>query len=214
MDPEKVNYHYCDDLTTSPWPEGTRVLVTGAAGYVARRLIPELVSRGYIVRCMYRNNSCPPLLTHRRVEHVYADCLSMEELLPALEGVDYAYYLIHSMRLKKEEFIAKDQVAAKNFRESAEHHGVKRIIYLGGLGEKNDRMSQHLQSRREVGNILSQGKVPVIRVRAAIILGTGSASYELMKSLTLNNRIIPFLAEFNSKCQPVAIRDVIKYLVQ
>jgi uncharacterized protein YbjT (DUF2867 family)/uncharacterized protein YndB with AHSA1/START domain len=213
MDPEKVNYHYCDDLSTSPWPEGTRVLVTGAAGYVAHRLIPELVARGYIVRCMYRNKSCPPFLIHPRIEHVYADCLKMEELLPTLKDVDYAYYLIHSMRLKKEEFIAKDQKAAKNFRESAQLQGVKQIIYLGGLGEKNDRMSPHLRSRREVGIILSQGPVPVIRVRAAIIIGTGSTSYELMKSLTLHNRFIPFLPEFNSVCQPVAIRDVVKYLV-
>jgi hypothetical protein len=137
----------------------------------------------------------------------------MEELLPALKDVDYAYYLIHSMRLKKEEFIVNDQKAAKNFRESAEQHGVKRIVYLGGLGEKNDRMSPHLRSRREVGDILSGGNVPVIRVRAAVIIGTGSASYELIKSLTLNNRFIPFIPEFNSVCQPVAIRDVIKYMV-
>jgi hypothetical protein len=90
---------------------------------------------------------------------------------------------------------------------------VKRIVYLGGLGEKNDRMSPHLRSRREVGDILSGGNVPVIRVRAAVIIGTGSASYELIKSLTLNNRFIPFIPEFNSVCQPVAIRDVIKYMV-
>jgi uncharacterized protein YbjT (DUF2867 family) len=153
------------------------------------------------------------LLTHPRIEHVYADCLSMEELLPALKDVDYAYYLIHSMRLKKEEFIVNDLKAAKNFRESAEQHGLKRIIYLGGLGEKNDRMSPHLRSRREVGNILSQGHVPVIRVRAAVIIGTGSASYELLKSLILHHRFIPFIPEFNSLCQPVAIRDVIKYMV-
>jgi uncharacterized protein YbjT (DUF2867 family) len=213
MDPEKVNYHYCDDLPTHPWAEGTRVLVTGATGYVAHRLIPELVSRGYIVRCMHRNISFPALLNHPRIENVYADCLKKEELLSALEDVDYAYYLIHSMRLKKDEFIINDQKAAKNFRESAEHHGVKRIIYLGGLGEKNDLMSAHLRSRREVGNILAQSTVPAIRVRAAIIVGTGSASYELMKSLTLNNRFIPFLPEFNSVCQPIAVRDVIKYLV-
>jgi uncharacterized protein YbjT (DUF2867 family) len=213
MDPEKVNYHYCDDLPTCPWPEGTRVLVTGATGYVAHRLIPELVSRGYIVRCMYRNRSCPPFLTHPRIEHVYADCLKKDELLPALKDVDYAYYLIHSMRSKKDEFVENDQMAAKNFRESAEHHGIKRIVYLGGLGEKDDRMSPHLRSRREVGIILSQSSIPVIRVRAAIIVGAGSASYELLKSLTLNNRYIPFLPEFNSVCQPVAIRDVIKYLM-
>ena len=213
MDPEKVNYHYCDDLSTSPWPEGTRVLITGAAGYVAHRLIPELLARGYIVRCMYRNKKCPPLLDHPRLEYVYADCLNSEELHCALKEVDFAYYLIHSMRLKKAEFMQKDQLAAKNFRESAELHGLKRIIYLGGLGEKNERMSPHLRSRREVGNILSKGTVPVVRVRAAIIIGTGSTSYELMKSLTLHNRYIPFLPEFNSVCQPVAIRDVIKYLV-
>ena len=213
MDPEKVNYHYCDDLPTRPLQEGTRVLVTGAAGYVAHRLIPELVARGYIVRCMYRNRNCPPLLTHPRIEYVYADCHSKEELRSTLKDVDYAYYLIHSMRSKREEFNEKDKKAAENFREVAEYHEIKQIVYLGGLGEKNDRMSPHLRSRREVGNTLSAGPTPVTRVRAAIIIGTGSASYELLKSLILNNRFIPFLPEFNSVSQPVAIRDVIKYLV-
>ena len=213
MDPEKVNYHYTDDLSTNPWPKGTRVLVTGANGYVARRLIPELLFRGYTVRCMYRNKSSPPILSHPNIEVAYADCLNEEELHAALKGVDYAYYLIHSMREKNTEFVEKDQRAAKNFREAAERFGVKRIIYLGGLGEKNEQMSPHLRSRIEVGQILSQGSVPVIRVRAAIILGTGSASYELMKALIVNNRFIPFLPEFNSRCQPIAIRDVIKYLV-
>ena len=100
MNPEKVNYHYCDDLSTQPLPSGTRVLVTGANGYVASRLIPELVARGYIVRCMFRNNRCPPILKHTRIEVVYADCLVRDELATALEGVHTAYYLIHSMRSK------------------------------------------------------------------------------------------------------------------
>ncbi len=213
MDPEKVNYHYTDDLKTDPLPTGTRVLVAGANGYVAHRLIPELIFRGYMVRCMYRNRSCPPILSHPNIEVVYADCLNEEELHLAMEKVEYAYYLIHSMREKNNEFMQKDKMAAKNFREAAKRYGVKRIIYLGGLGEKNDKMSPHLQSRREVGQILSQGQVPVIRIRAAIIIGTGSASYELMKALILNNRFIPFLPEFNSQCQPIAIRDVIKYLI-
>jgi len=213
MDSEKVNYHYTDDLSTNPLPVGTRVLVTGANGYVAHRLIPELLFRGYIVRCMYRNRSSPPILSHPNMEVVYADCLNEEELQSAVENVDYAYYLIHSMRENNNEFVQKDQIAAKNFRDAAERCGVKRIIYLGGLGEKNDRMSSHLRSRREVGQLLTQGSVPVIRVRAAIILGTGSASYELMKAMIVNNRYIPFLSEFNSRCQPIAIRDVIKYLV-
>ncbi len=213
MDPEKVNYHYTDDLSTNPWPQGTRVLVTGANGYVAHRLIPELLFRGYTVRCMYRNTSAPPILSHPNIEVAYADCLNEEEINSAIEDVDYAYYLIHSMREKNNEFIEKDQRAARNFREAAERYGVKRIIYLGGLGEKKEQMSPHLRSRREVGHILTEGSVPAIRVRAAIIVGTGSASYELMKALIVNNRFIPFLPEFNSLCQPIAIRDVIKYLV-
>jgi uncharacterized protein YbjT (DUF2867 family) len=213
MDPEKVNYHYCDDLPTQPlWP-GARILVTGASGYVAHRLIPELVHRGYTVRCMFRNRSCPPLLTHSRIETVYADCLNEDDLARVMDGVDAAYYLIHSMRLKKEKFVETDQQAARNFREAARAAGLRRIIYLGGLGETGEHLSSHLKSRMEVGNILSQGTVPVIRIRAAIIIGTGSASYELLKSLILHNRLIPFLPQFNSLCQPVAIRDVIKYLV-
>ncbi len=213
MDPEKVNYHYCDDLPTTPLPETTRVLVTGANGYVAHRLIPELVHRGYIVRCMFRRKNPPPILNHSRIENVYADCLNKEELRLALKDVDAAYYLIHSMASKKEEFVQKDKLAATNFREAAEECGVKRIIYLGGLGEATQKLSPHLQSRMEVGQILSDGDIPVIRLRAAIILGTGSASYELLKSLVMYNRWIPYIPEFDSKCQPIAIRDVIKYLV-
>jgi len=213
MDPEKVNYHYTDDLPTKPlWP-GARILVTGASGYVAHRLIPELVHRGYTVRCMFRNRSCPPLLSHPRIETVYADCLSEADLARVMAGVDAAYYLIHSMRQKKEAFVETDKQAAGLFRDAARAAGVKRIVYLGGLGETVEQLSSHLKSRMEVGSILSQGTVPVIRLRAAIIIGTGSASYELLKSLILHNRWVPFLAQFNSRCQPVAIRDVIKYLV-
>ncbi len=213
MDPEKVNYHYCENLPTKPLKPGTRVLVTGANGYVAHRLIPELVERGYTVRCMFRNRNIHPLLKHLRIENVFADCLHREELVPALQGVEYAYYLIHSMRASKSEFVDRDKRAASNFIRAAEEAGVKRILYLGGLGETNERLSPHLKSRMEVGGILSSGSVPVIRLRAAIIIGTGSASYELLKSLVTHNRLIPFLPEFDSKCQPIAIRDVIKYLV-
>ena len=213
MDPEKVNYHYCDDLPTKPLPGNLKVLVTGANGYIARRLIPELVHRGYFVRCMVRNKHFQPLLSHPRIEFVYADCLDQDELNLAMEGINTAYYLIHSMRLKKNEFHATDKKAAENFVAVAEARGIKKIIYLGGLGETGKKLSPHLQSRMEVGAILAKSSIPVIRLRAAIIIGTGSASYELLKSLVLHNRWIPFLPEFNSKCQPIAIRDVIKYLV-
>ncbi len=213
MDPEKVNYHYCDDLPTTPLPEGTKILVTGANGYVGHRLIPELIFRGYFVRCMFRRKSMPALLVHERIEVVYADCQNKDELRPALEDIEYAYYLIHSMRSKNDEFAEKDKLAAQNFIDVAEEGKVKRIIYIGGLGDNNEKLSEHLQSRMEVESILSSGTIPVIRLRAALILGTGSASYELVKSLVSYNRWIPFLPEFDSKCQPIAVRDVIKYLV-
>lgn len=213
MDPEKVNYHYCDDLTTTPLPPGTRVLVTGAGGYVARRLIPELVCRGYWVRCMFRSQRVPSHLTHPKIETVFADSLNKDELRAALRGIEVAYYLIHSMRLKTSHFLQMDNAAAKNFAELAKEAGVKKIIYLGGLGETRPDLSPHLRSRQEVGDILATAGVPVIRLRAAIIIGAGSASYELLKSMILHNRWIPFLPEFNSRCQPIAIRDVVKYLV-
>ncbi len=213
MDPEKVNYHYCSDLPTTPLPPNTRILVTGANGYVARRLIPELVARGYFVRCMFRIKRCPPILDHPRMELVYADCLKKDELFPVMKDIDVAYYMIHSMREKRAQFAKRDQKAAKNFIEVAEACGIKKVIYLGGLGETNENLSMHLRSRMEVGEILSNGKIDVIQLRAAIIIGSGSASYELLKSLVTRQRFIPFLPEFNSRCQPIAIRDVIKYLV-
>ena len=95
MDPEKVNYHYCDDLPTSPLPDVKTVLVSGANGYVARRLVPELLFRGYRVRCMLREKGMPQVLTHPNLEYVYADALNKGQLQLAMRGVDVAYYLIH-----------------------------------------------------------------------------------------------------------------------
>ena len=213
MDPEKVNYHYCDDLPTSPLPDVKTVLVSGANGYVARRLVPELLYRGYRVRCMFRKKPLAPLLSHPNLEYVYADGLDKNQLGPALQGIDVAYYLIHSMRMVKSKFRQADKDVARNFRMAAEEGGVKKIIYLGGLGETSKILSRHLQSRIEVGTTLSEGPIPVIRLRGAIIIGTGSTSYELLKSMIQHTRWIPFLPEFNSQCQPIAIRDVIKYLV-
>ena len=164
MDPEKVNYHYCDNLSTRVLPPSTRILVTGANGYVGHRLIPELVYRGYVVRCMFRKKRCPPILSHPNLEIVYADCLSKEELRPVLKGVHTAYYLIHSMRRKTQEFLEKDKQAAKNFVSVAEECGIQRIIYLGGLGEKNSNLSVHLRSRQEVGKILSKSRIPIVNL--------------------------------------------------
>ncbi|CAI2718963.1 SDR family oxidoreductase [Nitrospina watsonii] len=213
MDPEKVNYHYCDDLPTQPLPAGTSVLVTGANGYVARRLVPELLHRGYRVRCMLRNRVLTPILEHPNLEYVYADALDKDSLRDALSGMQVAYYLIHSLRLEKKKFTQAEKIAARNFKEAAEECALKKIIYLGGLGEECKDISWHLKSRMEVGTILSEARMTVVHLRAAIIIGTGSASYEMLKSMILHMRWIPFLPEFNSLCQPIAIRDVIKYLV-
>ncbi|MCZ6512629.1 MAG: NAD(P)H-binding protein, partial [Nitrospinae bacterium] len=213
MNPEKVNYHYCDDLPTASLPDVKTVLVSGASGYVARRLVPELLFRGYRVRCMLREKGMPQVLSHPNLEYVYADALHKDQLQPAMKGIDVAYYLIHSMRIVNRKFRQADKTAAKNFREVAEEYGIKKFFYLGGLGETSKIVSRHLQSRMEVGTILSEGSIPVIRLRCAIIIGTGSTSYELLKSMILHTRWITFLPEFNSRCQPIAIRDVIKYLV-
>ncbi len=156
---------------------------------------------------MLRKKYSQPLLNHPRIEYVYADCLIREDLHRVLQDIDMAYYLIHSMRLKKSRFRESDKIAAENFVAVAEACGLKKIIYLGGLGETHEQLSPHLKSRLEVGDTLAKSSIPVIRLQAAIIIGTGSASYELLKTLVYHNRWIPFLTEFNSKCQPIAIRD-------
>ncbi len=125
MDPEKVHYSYCDELTTTPLAPNTKVLVTGANGYVSQRLIPELVHRGYLVRCMLRTNNIPFLLDHPRIEVVYADCLIKEQLRLVLQDIEIAYYLIHSMRAKRSEFAEMDKMMAQNFAEEAEKAGIK-----------------------------------------------------------------------------------------
>ena len=104
MDPQQVHYNYCKGLTTTLLPPNTRVLVTGANGYVAHRLIPELVDRGYHVRCMIQNKNFSFVLNHPRIELVYADCLNKDELQPAVQDIEVAYYLIHSMKAKKSQF--------------------------------------------------------------------------------------------------------------
>jgi uncharacterized protein YbjT (DUF2867 family) len=213
MDPHQVNYNYCEDLATEPLTPNTKVLVTGAKGYVGHRLIPELVGRGYHVRCMVQNKNIPFVLEHPRLEIVYADSLNKDELELALRDIEVAYYLIHSMKAKKSKFAEMDKTLAQNFVDVAEKCKVKKIIYLGGLGETDDRLSRHLKSRMEVGEILSNSSIKVICLRAAIIIGTGSISYELLKSIVMHNRWIPFLRDFNNLCQCIAIRDVIKYLV-
>ena len=204
---------FCHDLPSVPQPDIGKVLVTGASGYIGGRLIPELLARGYQVRAMVRAASPEYSARWPEVEVVVADALDLASLEAALQDIHTAYYLIHSLLLGPQEFSAADIQAAINFRTAAERADVSRIIYLGGLGDSRSALSKHLSSRMKVAEELSRGTVPVTVLRAAVIIGSGSASYEIIQHLVkrLFLIFIPYWAR--NKCQPIAIRDVIKYLV-
>jgi uncharacterized protein YbjT (DUF2867 family) len=204
---------YCRDLPSTPIASLGKVLVTGASGYIGGRLVPELLARGYHVRVMVRAPS--PAYKERwpGVEIVTADALELNQLRIALRDIDTAYYLIHSLLLGQKEFAAADVQAAIHFRLAAEENQVKRIIYLGGLGDTQTKLSPHLQSRIQVAEELRKGKIPITVLRAAIIIGSGSASYEIIQNLLRKLPIIFIPRRGMTRCQPIAIRDVIKYLV-
>lgn len=206
---------FCADLPTRPNPKIGRILVTGASGYIGGRLVPELLTRGYRVRALVRRDSPEYHERWARAEVAIADVLhsSQTGLEAALKGIDTAYYLLHSLHLGPKEFEAADLKAARNFRKAAEKQKVKRIIYLGGLGDVRNPLSSHLQNRIEVANELKKGRVPVTSLRAAIIIGSGSASYEIVRHLVRKVPVIPIPTWAENRCQPIAVRDVIKYLV-
>ncbi len=203
----------CHDLPTHPQPEIGKILVTGATGYIGGRLVPELLARGYKIRVMVRVASPEHRERWPNAEIVVANALDLDSLREAFEGIHTAYYLIHSLLLGPERFESADVRAAVNFRKAAEERGIERIIYLGGLGDVRTPLSAHLRSRMNVARELQKGKVQVTILRAAVILGSGSASYELFKNLVKKMPVvlIPYWAK--TQCQPIGIRDVIKYLV-
>lgn len=188
-----------------------RVLVTGATGYIGGRLVPALLAEGHEVRCLART---PAKLADRTwradAEVVAGDAEESDSVQAALTGIDAAYYLIHSMD-GQGDFRERDRRAAEVFRDAAAAAGVGRIVYLGGLG--SDGLSDHLRSRHEVGRVLADGSVPVTELRAAVIIGSGSVSFEMLRHLVdvLPVMVAPRWVE--TRCQPIAIRDVLRYLV-
>lgn len=185
------------------------IAVTGATGFIGRNLIHRLVARGHFVRALTRR----PEEWNLSVAARRIDVFDQATLPFALEGVDTAYYLIHSMKSKSHDFAQMDRTGAENFLHAAESSGVKRIIYLGGLGESRSQLSEHLKSRAEVGAILQSGKIATTILRAAIIVGRGSASWEMLKQLVDRLPVMVTPRWVETRCQPIALRDVLGYLV-
>jgi uncharacterized protein YbjT (DUF2867 family) len=190
------------------------ILVTGTSGYIGGRLVPELLAAGHRVRCLARNPSKladAPWID--RVEVVQGDVTVGAELDRALQGVDVVYYLVHSMG-GSATFDEVDRLAATTMSAAARRAGLRRLVYLGGLGRDSDpTLSRHLRSRHEVGRLLAGDGVPVTELRAAVIIGSGSASFEMLRYLV---EVLPVMVAprwVDSRCQPIAIRDVLAWLV-
>jgi uncharacterized protein YbjT (DUF2867 family) len=189
-----------------------KILVTGATGYIGGRLVPRLVELGYSVRAMAREPRKLNWRNWKEIEIVKADVFDIESLSRALKGIDVAYYLIHSMTTSSYDFESRDRLAAENFAKACEENNVKRIIYLGGLGITGPALSKHLQSRHDTGNLLRAGKVPVTELRAAIIIGSGSASFIIIHDLVKKLPVMICPKWVKSRCQPISIRQVLAYL--
>ncbi|MBZ0181620.1 MAG: SDR family oxidoreductase [Melioribacteraceae bacterium] len=190
-----------------------KILVTGATGYIGGRLIPRLIEKGYSVRCMARDVS---RLQNRwtGAEIVYGDVLKFDSVKEALSGIDTAYYLIHSMSAGEHNFAENDLRAAENFSQIAKDSGVKRIIYLGGLGSAEDNLSPHLLSRQQTGDMLRKSGISVTEFRAGMIVGSGSLSFEMVRYLTERVPIMICPKWVMTETQPIAVRDVLRYLIE
>jgi uncharacterized protein YbjT (DUF2867 family) len=190
------------------------ILVAGASGYIGGRLVPRLVATGHHVICLVRN---PERLSEHRWENVeirQGDLLNLDSLHGVMQDVTVAYYLVHSMADGARGFDVRDHIAAEHFGAAAKAAGLQRIIYLGGLGECEKEISPHLESRHHVGDVLRESGIPVTELRAAIVIGSGSMSFEMIRYITEWLPIIFTPRWVNTRCQPIAIENVLDYLTE
>jgi uncharacterized protein YbjT (DUF2867 family) len=196
-----------------------KILLTGATGFVGGRLLHALTGHGMEVRCLVRS---PERLRERlfpeeEVEIVTGDLLESETLDKVLDGIEVAYYMVHSMGGRtigeNKVFAERDRIAAENFTEAADKAGVGRVIYLGGLGETGDQLSKHLASRQEVAEILSSGRAPITELRAPNIMGAGGAPFEMLRYLVERLPVMVCPRWIETRCQPIDIRDMVNYLL-
>ncbi len=200
-------------MSTSRSDTSPIILLTGGSGYVGGRLIPRLENRGVRLRCLARNAEKLRPSVNGSTEIVEGNVLDPRSLEGALEGVEIAYYLVHLMSGSKD-FEKEDRQAATNFALAAKSAGVRRIIYLGGLGDDSlPDLSPHLRSRHEVGAILCDSGVPTVEFRASVVVGAGSLSFELMKSLTDRLPVMICPKWLATPTQPIAVEDVMDYLL-
>jgi uncharacterized protein YbjT (DUF2867 family) len=185
------------------------VLVTGATGFIGSRLVRALRDEGHKVRCLVRSSDAH---LPAGAERTIGDLLEPATLGTACAGVDTAYYLVHSMAAGRAGFERRDRLAAEHFVAAAEKHGMRRVIYLGGLGETEENLSEHLASRLEVARILGSGSFATTFLRAAVIIGAGGASFEMIRGLVHRLPVMITPRWVATRCQPIAVGDVIRYL--
>lgn len=190
-------------------PNDGAVMVTGATGFIGSRLVDALLQDGFKVRCLVRksNISLPP-----GVEVVTGDLLQQATIAPAVKGIDTAFYLVHSMAGGRSGFEQRDREAVRNFSAAAGKAGIRRVIYLGGLGETTGDLSEHLASRLEVAEILRRGSFSTTFLRAAVIIGAGGASFEMIRALVNRLPLMITPRWVSTRCQPIAVKDVVSYL--